>query len=349
MPERSSKLTPASTRLAQRSQKAQRRAQQQAASALAVQPVPRVERKGPALFSPADLLTMQRTVGNRAVGRMLRARGAYLLQRVNVTDTTPVGVGGTIPAIGPTASQNLGLMPHSNDTQKRNKLAYIISLPSIDTIVQGLRKTALETGAVNDDMNITYNSGLTDHGVANTMFHGGDWTEINIEIGPSAFQSDSLLYSTIRHELIHAAQHRRTDAKEQDWNGDVDSISNTENVVFNLGSYQPYASPTIPAQIERNNYYIALNQAISEMETHRWEYQHADFTGYNGNAEKKGRGEWWVYYANQYLHLKNAAVTKKKTPDPVSNALTLTRYNEYVSQGDALLPSNTDRQTIQLL
>ncbi|GAA3632859.1 hypothetical protein [Microlunatus ginsengisoli] len=278
-----------------------------------------------------------------------------MVQRADVRDATVVDAGATIPAIGNAASLHLNAMAGTwggggSAAEYAAKLAYLVALPSIATIATDLRRTAAETGAAADDLQISYNAALGDHGVALTNYHApAQWTEINIEIGPSAFASGPLLYSTIRHELIHAAQHRRTDAKEQHWGGNVDVISNSTNVEFNLGSYQPYSAPANVTQTNRNDYYRALDLAISEMETHRWEYQNAAATGHNSNADRKDRGEWWIHYADDWLDLTTRPDTVKKTPDPTTGVLSMTRYLEYVAHATNLLPTPGDRHTIALL
>ncbi|GAB4200662.1 MAG: hypothetical protein OHK0022_21950 [Roseiflexaceae bacterium] len=73
MPDRASKIRPASMRAAQRDTEAELRTQRMPVSV----PAPRMSRGQPALFGSADILAMQRTVGNRAVGLMLHTQRAY--------------------------------------------------------------------------------------------------------------------------------------------------------------------------------------------------------------------------------------------------------------------------------
>jgi hypothetical protein len=280
-------------------------------------------------------------------------RGAQpVLQRADITDTTVVDNGAAIPAIGTQASDHLNAMAGAwgaaSHAENKAKLAYIISLPSIKNIADDLRKTAAQNGAA-DDMNITYDENLRDHGLATTNYAGTDWTEINITIGPSAFASGSLLYSTIRHELIHAAQHRRTDAKEQDWHGDIDAISATTNMVFDLGSYQPYATPVGKTQKDRNAFFDSMNVAISEMETHRWEYLNAAFVGDNSDAFRKGRGNWWLYRADEWAALTAKPDVVKQTPPRQGGNDNLDIYNEYVGYANQLLPTQVQRAEIDAL
>jgi hypothetical protein len=284
-----------------------------------------------------------------------RNRTGVVVQKADIRDATVVDAAAPIPAIGSFDSAHLNNMSggwgNGTQTENTNKLAFVIGLPSINGIVTDLRRSAAQTGANADDMNITYDHALGDHGVAKTKVHGQDWTEINISIGPSAFASGSLLYSTIRHELIHAAQHRRTDAKEQNWNGDIDGLSTSTNTEFNLGSYEPYEqAANMPAvHVQRNEYYQKMNVAISEMEAHRWEYQNADFTGHNSAADSKGRGEFWIYFADAWNTLATAADKLKKSPNPAGGQLSLHRYNEYAAHANALLPTQQDRDDIAAL
>lgn len=284
--------------------------------------------------------------------QVLQLKHQAVLQRADISDNTVVDNGAAIPAIGTQASDHLngmgGAWGAASDAQNEAKLAYIISLPSIADIVTDLEKTAAENGAA-DDLNITYDPNLGDHGLATSKYHGADWSEINITIGPSAFASGSLLYSTIRHELIHAAQHRRTDAKEQDWDGDIDGVSATTNTIFSLASFEPYGNPADQAQEDRNAFYRSMNAAISEMETHRWEYLNAAFVGDNSDAFRKGRGNWWLHYSDEWAALTAEADAMKETPPPQGGNDNLDIYDEYVGYANQLLPTQAQRDAIDAL
>lgn len=280
---------------------------------------------------------------------------SQVIQRINIKDAVIVPLpqaaqgaaaapAAPVPALGHAFDATITGGPYhwaagvAPAGQRGAILALMIAEPSIANIATGLRKTAAETGGGAPDMNITYDAALGGYGLATTQNHGQDWQEINITIGPGAYASKALLYSTIRHELIHAAQARRTDAKEQGWGGNINNVSGTDDVEFSLYSYLPYAAPANQAETNRNLFYDDMNRALSEMETHKWEYENTPATGLDA-ALRYERGLFWLSYYEKWNDLTAVADNRKTSPDPNTHLLTRVRYDEYVAHAAALTPA----------
>lgn len=287
-------------------------------------------------------------------GRAAGLQTGATCQRVAVKNAPVVDAQATVPALGNAFEQTISQQPFNwtNGAAPVNARAAILGVMvaenAIATIVAALQRTPAQTGAQQPDLTIAYDANLGGYGVLETNFHANhQWQELAIKIAPLAFDSKPRLYSTIRHELIHAAQARRTDAKENNWAADPAQASGADDIAFDLSTYQPYAAPANAAQQRRNDFFQDMNLALSEIETHKWEYENAANIGLPAR-DRYERGLFWLRYKDAWLGLlANVQGAHKKSPAPGGGNLSDAIFKEYRVAAARILPTAQDDTAIE--
>ncbi len=171
-----------------------------------------------------------------------------------------------------------------------NLLNYLISKNVIEQPPPG-------TGTITTK--IVYNSGSGGNDLAVTQYSSQGKTgnaTITITVYAPLFTSNSVaaIYSTIRHELIHAAQ------RTQQPNDVKVGAEETDEYMFENDKKSAYGKQSFPT----------IQAPLQEIETHVWEIKHAAETGINNDPG---------YLAETWKFLKNYAsdlTTNIKTVPP---------------------------------
>ncbi|MER7672822.1 hypothetical protein ABTY61_30820 [Kitasatospora sp. NPDC096128] len=246
------------------------------------------------------LLALQAGVGNAAVGQMLqRTSGQPVVQRAATDDLPDAGAPSpAVPDLPAAMVQQLQEAKEATgpdaktvrqaalDALLRYVLAHLPVTPDHPELPQALADKNLVLGYKHSRQGAGKPMALTSTGTSGDKVTMALYRNLFDDYGPA------VVYSTLRHELIHAAQAMlMPDADAADGADPhiyMDVLSDTGHETFAL-----------------------LQQPMREIETHVWELEHAGRTGIDGGYLKE-TVDYLVTYTEELAgNLGKAAVTDR--------------------------------------
>ena len=240
-------------------------------------------RLDPRLLTPAGILQLQRTIGNVATQRLVNQVFSRPKQIRSINPVIQLAQDAKKSIAQPTQNQSAtvpdlpqNLVNEINQAKTaRNETARNTVLTSLFTYLQ--QKDAvvsLDLGVPPTNHPISVVSGSVGGNLAVTQVinQGRPNEYIKITVAIAAFQDPAILYSTLRHELIHVAQRMNAPDSEQagGTKASDEYIYEDTTEAVNRGSRQ-FTDAIV------NNIQLPLQ----EIETHAWEILHAAETGIN--------------------------------------------------------------------
>lgn len=179
------------------------------------------------------------------------------------------------------------------------------------------------------EINVIYKNSSSGSRLAYTQYVStGRSTEVAVHVyAPIFTKSVAAIYSTLRHELIHAAQ--------QTQSADADT-DRTDEYIFGLANNDPYLTQK-------------LIWPLQEIETHVWELVHAAETGINTDGPYVNETDQFLTsYTNAAIAFISGARTSAATIAPFSGyihkAADLLRSVPKDALANALLKAYNDNQ-----
>jgi hypothetical protein len=215
------------------------------------------------------LLGLQRAAGNRATCQALA--GQAPIQRVTHTARIPTASSPKVPDLPPSLVAKIETATNMRDIEDALKLVikHVLKTPPANLtadekmLIHEIKQRQVEVELARD----------WDMGGANAYTVAQDTGPIVITVNrdicassrPKKAARTEIIYSTLRHELIHVAQRVKQPA--------AGAAGNTDPVFFENRDYlkHPVNQPLIDFQVN-----------IQEIETHTWELEHAADTGIAG-------------------------------------------------------------------